>query len=362
MTSKWLGAGLLLALVSLVLGWIFGMPKIASMENDIRRALDSNGYQNIQVDMSGNVATLSGDAASEAAKSKALAVAESTECSACKKKWWGEGRWHVVKDKMSFQSLPVQTPYTFNAVKDLNGSVTVSGYVPSETAKADTLLAANRIFNTKVIDRKIVVAAGAPDADFLKVTEGYMKELAQLDKGSFSQEGYNGLLKGTASDVGIRNAINTAGQKFPGKYGSGFRANISVPKPVAAEINSVTDCQALFEDVKGDNRILFETNAANIKGAESFDLLNNIASAANRCSSFNISIGGHTDSIGDAAYNQRLSEARAATVKNYLSEQQVEADRMSATGFGETNPQSTNATAEGRAQNRRITFTVTQAQ
>ena len=90
--------------------------------------------------------------------------------------------------------------------------------------------------------------------------------------------------------------------------------------------------------------------------------MNQIAAAANRCASFNITIGGHTDSIGDAAYNQRLSEARAATVRNYLTDQQVEADQLIAKGFGETQPQATNATPEGRAQNRRITFTVTQAQ
>ena len=358
MASKWLGAGLILAIVSLILGWIFGMPKVASMENDIRKALDNKGYQNIQVDMSGNVATLSGEAASEAAKSDALATAKNTECSACKNK----RRWHEVRDEMSSQSLPVQSPYTFAARKKNDGTVTVTGYVPSETDKADILLSANRIFNTKVIDRKIVVAAGAPDNKFVDVTESYMNQLSKLDRGDFSQENYNGLLKGSVSDSGVRDSIAAAGKAFPGKYGSGFRANISVPEPVAAKLNSVTDCQTLFEDVKGDNRILFETNAANIKGAASFDLLNKIAAAANRCSSFNISIGGHTDSVGDEGYNQRLSEARAATVKNYLAQQQVEADRMTATGFGETKPQATNATKEGRAQNRRITFTVTQAQ
>ena len=357
MASKWLGAGLLLALASLILGWFFGMPKIASMENDIRNALDNKGYQNIQVDMSGNVATLSGEASNEAARADALSIAENTKCSSCKNK----RRWHEVRDDMKSQTLPVQTPYTFNAVKDANGSVTVSGYAPSATAKSDILLKANRIFNTKVIDRKIIVAAGAPDAKFLDVTEGYMNELALLDKGSFSQEGYNGLLKGSASDVNVRNSITAAGKALPGKYAAGFRANIAVPEAVQ-EIKSVSVCQTLFEEVKGDKRILFETNAANIKGAESFDLLNKIAAAANRCSSFAISIGGHTDSVGDEAYNQRLSEARAATVKNYLSEQQVEADRLTARGFGETTPRATNATAAGRAQNRRITFTVTQAQ
>ena len=357
MASKWLGAGLLLALVALILGWIFGMPKIASMENDIRQALDNKGYQNIQVNMSGNVATLTGEAASEAARLDAIKVAETTECSACKNK----RSWHAVRDDMSAQTLPVQSPYTFSAVKDANGAVTVTGYAPSATAKSDILLAANRIFNTKVIDRKVVIAAGAPDAKFMDVTEVYMQKLAQLEKGSFSQEGHNGLLKGTASDVGVRDNINLAGKALPGKYASAFRANISVPE-VVNEIKSVSVCQSLFEEVKGDKRILFETNAANIKGAESFDLLNTIATAANRCPSFAITIGGHTDSTGNNAYNQRLSEARAATVKNYLSEQQVEGDRLTARGFGETTPRATNATAAGRAENRRITFTVTQGQ
>lgn len=357
MASKWLRAGLILAVVALILGWIFGMPKIKSMENDIRAALDDKGYQNIQVDINGNVATLSGEAASEAAKSDAVAIAENTECSACKNK----RQWHTVRDDMETQSLAVQAPYTFNAVKDANGSVTVSGYAPSVTAKSDILLAANRIFNTKVIDRKIVVAAGSPDAEFMNVTEDYMEKLALLEKGSFSQEGRNGLLKGTASDVGVRDSINLAAKKLPGKYASAFRADISVPA-VVSEVQTVSDCQARFEEVKGNKRVLFETNAANIKGAESFDLLNAIATVANSCSSFAITIGGHTDSVGNEAYNQRLSEARAATVKNYLSEQQVEADRLTARGFGETTPRATNATAAGRAENRRITFTVSQAQ
>ena len=232
MTSKWLRAVLLLAIASLILGLIFGLPKIDSMKNDIRAALDSNGYENIEVDMSGNVATLSGEAVSETAKSNAVSIAENTECSACKNK----RRWHAVKDKMTFKSLPVQTPYTFNAEKNLDGNVVVNGFVPSETAKADIILAANRIFNTQVIDRRIRVASGAPDDKFMDVTESYMKELAALDRGTFSQEGYNGLLKGTASDAAVRDRINQSGKALPAKYAAGFRADINVPQPVVPAV------------------------------------------------------------------------------------------------------------------------------
>ena len=360
MSSRWLGAVLLLAFVSLILGWIFGMPKINSMENDIRAALDSNGYENVQVDMSGNVAKLSGEV-SDSAKAGAISVAENTECSACKNK----RRWHEVKDDMTTKTVAAQSPYTFNAVKSLDGSVTVNGFVPSQKDKEDLILAGNRVFNTKVIDRTIRIASGEPDKNFVAVSKSYMNQLAVLDKGNFSQENYSGLLQGTASDVGVRNRIIEAGQSLPGKYAAGFRADINVPQiaaPATNEIMSLTVCQNLFEEVKSGKRIQFETAAANIKGAESFDLLNKIASAANRCPAFRVEIGGHTDSIGDAGYNQRLSEARAATVKNYLSDQQVEADRLTAVGFGESNPSATNDTAEGRAENRRITFTVSQTQ
>jgi len=359
MTSKWFGAIVILAIASLILGWIFGHSKIDSMQDDIRAALDAKSYQNIKVDMSGNVATLSGEAASETAKAEALSIAENTECSACKSK----RQWHVVKDKMSLQSLPVENPYTFKGEKDASGNVTVSGFVPSEQDRVDILASANRIFGSKVIDRKVTVAAGAPDAKFVDVTESYMKELAVLDRGNFAQENYNGLLEGSASNVAIRDRINAAGKALPSKYASGFRANISVPKPAApGKVETVDECQTLFAEVKGDKKIFFESSKANIKGAESYNLLNKIAVAANRCSSFRITIGGHTDSQGSEAYNQGLSDARAAAVKNYLTSQKVEADRLTAIGYGESNPVATNATPAGRAQNRRITFTVTQAQ
>jgi len=63
---------------------------------------------------------------------------------------------------------------------------------------------------------------------------------------------------------------------------------------------------------------------------------------------------GHTDSIGTDAYNQKLSERRANSVKDYLVSKGVPAGKITTIGKGETQPVATNKTKEGRAKNRRV--------
>ena len=69
---------------------------------------------------------------------------------------------------------------------------------------------------------------------------------------------------------------------------------------------------------------------------------------------YTVILEGHTDSTGSAAYNQKLSERRAAAVAGALQNFGVDADRISSVGYGESQPIATNATKEGRAQNRRV--------
>jgi len=72
-----------------------------------------------------------------------------------------------------------------------------------------------------------------------------------------------------------------------------------------------------------------------------------------------IKVVGNTDSVGSDAYNQKLSERRAASVVTYLEGQQVPAARLSSEGDGEAHPVADNNTAEGRAQNRRVELHLT---
>ncbi|WP_242219309.1 OmpA family protein [Shinella zoogloeoides] len=71
-----------------------------------------------------------------------------------------------------------------------------------------------------------------------------------------------------------------------------------------------------------------------------------------------IDVDGHTDSVGNAAFNQDLSERRANSVANHLASRGIDQRRMSAVGYGLERPIASNATEAGRAQNRRVEIAI----
>jgi OmpA-OmpF porin, OOP family len=72
----------------------------------------------------------------------------------------------------------------------------------------------------------------------------------------------------------------------------------------------------------------------------------------------NVLIVGHTDNVGKAAYNKKLSLRRAQTVKSWLIKRKISARRLTVAGKGSDEPIDDNSTPEGRANNRRIEFRV----
>lgn len=86
--------------------------------------------------------------------------------------------------------------------------------------------------------------------------------------------------------------------------------------------------------------------------------LDEVANSLKGQPSMEISIEGHTDSVGSDAYNLRLSKARAKSVRDYLVNSGVAASRLTSEGYGETRPVASNDTAEGRAMNRRVEMKV----
>jgi outer membrane protein OmpA-like peptidoglycan-associated protein len=96
----------------------------------------------------------------------------------------------------------------------------------------------------------------------------------------------------------------------------------------------------------------FETGKADLL-EDSYKVIDELVAYLNRKDDERIELGGHTDNVGSAKSNQKLSEARANAVRNYLISKGIDPNRVTAKGYGLSVPIASNKTAEGRAQNRR---------
>jgi len=126
--------------------------------------------------------------------------------------------------------------------------------------------------------------------------------------------------------------------------GSAYRFgkdNEKVPEEVVARVNLAA------------KNIHFETASATIK-QESFSDLDTIVEILMDYPTVDALVEGHTDDVGDDAANMTLSQKRAAAVKQYIENKGIDAMRLTAKGYGETQPVAKNDTPEGRQLNRRV--------
>ena len=103
------------------------------------------------------------------------------------------------------------------------------------------------------------------------------------------------------------------------------------------------------------NSVFFASDSYELQ-PESFPALDSLADFLLAFPEYSIEIRGHTDNSGQAEKNRRLSEERARAVALYLVSKGVDKKRVSWKGFGDTVPVADNATAEGRAKNRRVEY------
>ena len=145
-------------------------------------------------------------------------------------------------------------------------------------------------------------------------------------------------------------------------------APIPVAKPMDSDGDGVTDdkdqCPNTPKGATVDARgcwtyaavVLFGFDSAEIK-SEAYPMLDEAVSILKKNPELNVEVDGHTDNIGPAEYNIKLSERRAKSIMEYFVDKGVEAERLTTKGFGLTMPAVSNDTKEGRAKNRRVTLT-----
>ncbi|MDQ7797689.1 MAG: OmpA family protein [Candidatus Edwardsbacteria bacterium] len=136
----------------------------------------------------------------------------------------------------------------------------------------------------------------------------------------------------------------------------------TAPAPVNDKQTFIQNFEMRMIPKKGEKVVLsgikFRSGKADIM-ASSMPILDEAAKLLKENPTIKVEIGGHTDSRGSAARNQKLSEARAYSVRNYLiNKHGIAGERLTAVGYGEDMPMETNKTVRGRAANRRIEFVV----
>lgn len=115
-------------------------------------------------------------------------------------------------------------------------------------------------------------------------------------------------------------------------------------------------CRRIFEEGKANvvlEGVTFATGSSRLT-PESNEILDRVAQALIENPEINVEVQGHTDNTGSVAANTRISQARAAAVRQYLISKGVAANRLTARGYGPSEPTASNDTPEGRQQNRRV--------
>ncbi|WP_300423132.1 OmpA family protein [uncultured Hyphomonas sp.] len=118
-------------------------------------------------------------------------------------------------------------------------------------------------------------------------------------------------------------------------------------------------CQSAFNATMDDRTIMFQSNLA-IISPTSERLLDALTGVALLCDAYAIEIGGHTDSRGSNQYNEVISQQRSEAVRDYMIEHGVEAEALTAMGYGESRPLDRAETYEAWAKNRRMEFKVSE--
>lgn len=185
--------------------------------------------------------------------------------------------------------------------------------------------------------------------------------------------GASNTVKGGAIGAGAGGVLGALIGKAAGNTAAGAIIGAAVGGTAGALIGHHMDKQAeeMKQDIQGakierigegikitfESGILFKTNSSDLQPAAQ-DNIGKLAVILNKYPDTNILVEGHTDSTGSSELNQKLSERRAESVASFAKGKGVAASRFTTVGYGYSQPVASNATPDGRAQNRRVEIAI----
>lgn len=247
---------------------------------------------------------------------------------------------------------PRISPYVF-AVRRDGEALTMSGFYPDEKTHQALLAALEHDFMKEKVNDLSAIGSGAPPG-FLPAALAGLAQLARVASGELTVADTQLRLAGAALSGRAASEID---DELKRALKPVFTAETALDVAAPGTLVGAQECQGLISELMGRGTILFDSGSARLD-RRSLGLLDRLVFVLQRCPTSVVEVSGHTDTVGDGAVNQRLSEARAAAVVAFLGEAGIGRERLTAVGHGASQPVASNDTEAGRAQNRRIVFVV----
>ncbi|MEE9448122.1 MAG: OmpA family protein [Arenicellales bacterium] len=345
-----LGKWWLWALLGLLALWALMLySRWAAIESDVQgraqAALDANGYDWGRVDLHkrGRDILFTGEAPSEAVADEAISLLQNVEGV------------RVVERDLTINTGPTEAALAAMAAEKARLAAEVKMQAEKLVAEKARLATAAKMQSDNLMAEKARLAAVESAASkkaqmAMLATEAMAK--SKMDAKAIAQ-------KQLQAQAQV-DTLASAARAEKARLAQLERDRIASAKQ--ARMVFLKQCQTRINGVMAASKIEFASGSANIASG-SHVLLKNLAGLVKECNqdgSLQIEIAGHTDSSGDDAMNQALSEQRANAVLSFLSSAGVSSGVLTAMGYGEVQPIADNGTSQGRARNRRIQFDIKQ--
>jgi len=251
---------------------------------------------------------------------------------------------------------PHVSPYRFTAERKGTGLV-VTGNVASEADRQEIVSAGQRKFGAATVSETLSFGGGAPDG-FHAVALAALQAVSRLAGGHVAIIDKAVTISGTTYYPA---AVSEIVEALRGDLPEGYTLDAGgLMAPQDGQTVTADNCRDMLQGALRTGAIAFNGTKADLT-EDSVGVLDRVSAILARCPSAGVEIGAHSDSDGSEKLNLDLTQARAEAIEEHLVVGGVRRERLTAVGYGEANPVADNDTAAGKAANRRIEFTVTEA-
>jgi len=220
---------------------------------------------------------------------------------------------------------------------------------PAAQLRPDTLIDAHNALNSA--ERAFASQADDIDVNTIAYVSQRKSELAEIQATDVENTQEQAMAEAEFLRVSQQQPVQPPGQPTQGRTEAETMAREALDKLNAGGVRVTEESRGIVILLPG--AVLFSTGkSVLLPGAK--ERLNKVADVLKDAANRKITVEGHTDSTGKAAMNDRLSQQRADAVKDYLMTRGVPSKQINTKGFGASHPIASNATSEGRAENRRV--------